>query len=41
MIHVIKHDIDPNSNIKYSRKIGPLDQTLVMILENNEIQNMK
>ena len=23
MIHVIKHDIDPNSNINYSRKIGP------------------
>ena len=24
MIHVIKHDMDPNSNINYSRKIGPL-----------------
>ena len=24
MIHVIKHDIDPNSNINYSRKIGPM-----------------
>ena len=24
MIHVIKHDIDPNSNINYSRRIGPL-----------------
>ena len=24
MIHVIKHDMDPNSNINYSRKIGPV-----------------
>ena len=24
MIHVIKHDMDPNSNINYRRKIGPL-----------------
>ena len=23
-IHVIKHDMDPNSNINYSRKIPPL-----------------
>ena len=24
MIHVIKHDMDPNSNINYRRKIGPV-----------------
>jgi hypothetical protein len=24
MIHVIKHDMDPNSNINYCRKIGPV-----------------
>ena len=24
MIHVMKHDMDPNSNINYRRKIGPL-----------------
>ena len=24
MIHVIKHDMDPNSNINYSRKIAPI-----------------
>ena len=24
MIHVIKHDMDPNSNINYRRKIGPM-----------------
>ena len=23
MIHVIKHDIDPNMDLNYSRKIGP------------------
>ena len=23
MIHVIKHDMDPNSNVNYRRKIGP------------------
>ena len=23
MIHVIKHDMDPNSNINYRRKIAP------------------
>ena len=23
MIHVIKHGMDPNSNINYRRKIGP------------------
>ena len=23
MIHVIKHNMDPNSNINYRRKIGP------------------
>ena len=26
MIHVIKHDMDPNSNINYSRKIGPVKE---------------
>jgi hypothetical protein len=24
LIHVIKHDMDPNSNVNYCRKIGPL-----------------
>ena len=24
MIHVIKHDMDPNSNVNYRRKIGPV-----------------
>ena len=24
LIHVIKHDMDPNSNISYRRKIGPV-----------------
>ena len=24
MIHVIKHDMDPNSNKNYRRKIGPV-----------------
>ena len=24
MIHVIKHNIDPNSNLNYRRKIGPV-----------------
>ena len=24
MIHVIKHDMGPNSNINYRRKIGPM-----------------
>ena len=28
MIHVIKHDMDPNSNINYSRKIPPLSDHL-------------
>ena len=23
LIHVIKHDMDPNSNVNYRRKIGP------------------
>ena len=27
-IHVIKHDMDPNSNINYSRKIPPLSDHL-------------
>ena len=27
MIHVIKHDMDPNSNINYRRKIPPLPST--------------
>ena len=26
MIHVIKHDMDPNSNINYRRKIPPLSK---------------
>ena len=25
MIHLIKHDMDPNSNINYRRKIGPMN----------------
>ena len=29
MIDVIKHDMDPNSNINYHRKIGPLSTTLL------------
>ena len=28
MIHVIKHNIDPNSNLNYRRKNGPLQGTL-------------
>ena len=24
MVHVIKHDMDPNSNINYRRKIPPM-----------------
>ena len=28
MIHVIKHDMDPNSNINYSRKIPPKSEFL-------------
>ena len=24
MIHVIKHDMDPNSNVNYRRKIAPM-----------------
>ena len=28
MIHVIKHDMDPNSNINYRRKIGPKCHTV-------------
>ena len=24
MIHVIKHDMDPNIDLNYSRKIGPI-----------------
>ena len=24
LIHVIKHDMDPNSNLNYRREIGPL-----------------
>ena len=24
MIHVIKHDMDPNMDLNYSRKIGPM-----------------
>ena len=24
MIHVIKHDMDPNMDLNYSRKIGPV-----------------
>ena len=27
LIHVIKHDMDPNSNINYRRKIGPVSIT--------------
>ena len=25
MIHVIKHDMDPNMDLNYSRKIGPMN----------------
>ena len=26
MIHVIKHDMDPNMDLNYSRKIGPTNE---------------
>ena len=36
MIHVIKHDMDPNSNINYRRKIPPLVLThWIVKLEHN------
>ena len=32
MIHVIKHDMDPNSNINYRRKIGPKSIYFILYL---------
>ena len=32
MIHVIKYDMDPNSNINYRRKIGPMKEEQIQIL---------
>ena len=33
MIHVIKHDMDPNSNINYRRKIPPLSEENLVTLK--------
>jgi hypothetical protein len=48
MIHVIKHEMDPNSDINYGRKIGPLSQRVLtfgflgfvyLILTSNKIKS--
>ena len=36
MIHVIKNDIDPNSNINYRRKIAPMQPFFISLLENDK-----
>ena len=40
MIHVIKHDMDPNSNINYRRKILPmLPPRLGLASDDSEISH--
>ena len=31
LIHVIKHDMDPNSNVNYCRKIGPMTRLKLQV----------
>ena len=33
MIHVIKHDMDPNMDLNYSRKIGPISSAILITLK--------
>ena len=43
LIHVIKHDMDPNSNVNYRRKIGTLSTSKIARRVNtcskNEVMN--
>ena len=40
MIYVIKHDMDPNSNVNYRRKIGPVGKLGFEKNQNSKIHVM-